>query len=206
MRERDVMADDERKRLAKYIEIQRRAAKDGRFWLAEEPSFEPNWDDPEIRSTGAEAALTLANTDHDNVIRLAFRKYDLDPLNPFEWRLLLWLLADKLYGMHRAPDPRQEWDEIRLGELLVDYWEVKPHSGRKEKIYSLLSDRNRHLNVETIRRRISEAMRLHIAPIETRLRENYAKEGISRSKQQLRDEALDCYVRGFKEADRDETK
>src|SRR5712691_7213630 len=193
-------------KLKKYIEIRRRAAKDGRCWLVEEPPFESNWNDPETRSVGADAALTLIDTEHDDPIRLAFKEYDLDPLNPFEWRLLLWFLADNAYGGHRAPDTREKWDEIRLGELLVDYRDVKVHCEQKKKIHYLLLARYRNLDGETIRRRISDAMRMHIVPIVARLRENYAKEGIPRSKQQLQDEALDCYARGFQGADRNETR
>jgi len=75
----------------------------------------PDWRDPQVRAAHANAALSLKREPARSPIREAFRKFQLDPLNPLDWNSLLAALAACFFECS-PPRPRgagPKWDERR---------------------------------------------------------------------------------------------
>jgi hypothetical protein len=83
-----------------------------------------NFANPAVRRFVADLALRLEDGEPlDQPIHDAFKAFELDPTNPFDWRRLLFYLADCHYGKRRGAPKR--WNEERWCRLLVDYYTVK---------------------------------------------------------------------------------
>jgi hypothetical protein len=72
-----------------------------------------DWSDVRTREVRANAALILTDLPVDVPIRKAFQQFDLDPADPFSWRLLLMHLS-AIFFEHEATRPRgapPKWNE-----------------------------------------------------------------------------------------------
>jgi hypothetical protein len=78
-----------------------------------------NWKDKKMRERIADEALTLSGSPFDAPLRTAFQAFDLDPEDPYSWRILLMVLA----ATHFEPRPKgrkPEWDDHRRLLLKTD--------------------------------------------------------------------------------------
>ena len=76
-------------------------------------------DDPVVWVSSARHALTLDNKNETNaLLKRAFREFDLDPDNPFDWRRLLAWAAFFLFAAKKQSGRPTEWDAKRYCELL----------------------------------------------------------------------------------------
>jgi hypothetical protein len=72
------------------------------------------------------ANLALRPATITEPIREAFDRFDLDPANPFAWRLLLHVFADTHFGPRiTAAGAPKKWTDVTWCELLSDFDQVK---------------------------------------------------------------------------------
>jgi hypothetical protein len=107
---------------------------------------EDYWRDPKIWAEAACAALNAENLEEP--IRLAFEAFKLDPLSPYDWRLVLHALASVHFGVPKGKAGRPTlWRDSDWCQLLADYYKVaarnpahrKPavcHSMKKDRSFS----------------------------------------------------------------------
>jgi hypothetical protein len=104
------------KRLRQEIERVRTSRPVSRQWRKVARLPDPDWTDKRIRGTYANAVLTLDAEPAHSPLRKAFQNFDLDPADPFNWRLLLTGLAEIFFApaLPRGPrGARPKWDEPR---------------------------------------------------------------------------------------------
>jgi hypothetical protein len=76
-------------------------------------------DNPVVWVSCARHALTLDDKNEtDALLKRAFREFDLDPDNPFDWRRLLAWAAFFLFAAKKQSGRPTEWDAKRYCELL----------------------------------------------------------------------------------------
>jgi hypothetical protein len=81
-----------------------------------------DWSDARVRGDYANAVLTLDGEPGHSPLRKAFQKFDLDPIDPHNWRLLLRGMATIFFD-RAGPRPRgarPKWDEPRRMLLETD--------------------------------------------------------------------------------------
>jgi hypothetical protein len=83
---------------------------------------DPDWTDDGVRGAYACAVLTLEGEPGHSPLRKAFQKFELDPIDPFNWRLLLARLAAIFFAPvpTRPRGARPKWDEPRRMLLKTD--------------------------------------------------------------------------------------
>jgi hypothetical protein len=93
----------------------------------EAPQKTIDWNDRTLRALCAHEALLLNLGKLDEPIRKAFAAFGYNPLNPFDWRMLVWHFA-----FAHFPPPRKKgkkkWNDDRWCKLLSDFGEVKASS------------------------------------------------------------------------------
>jgi len=81
-----------------------------------------DWTDERVRADYASAVLTLDTEPDHSPLRKVFQKFDLDPVDPYNWRLLLKSMG-AIFFDRPAPRPRgarPKWDEPRRMLLETD--------------------------------------------------------------------------------------
>jgi hypothetical protein len=74
----------------------------------------PDWTDNRVREAHANAVLSLFDIPADAPVRKAFQAFGLDPIDPFNWRLLLMGLAAIFFARAARPrGARPKWNEHR---------------------------------------------------------------------------------------------
>jgi hypothetical protein len=124
--------DSASERLKKSIERAKGPSKLSLIELGREfglaaPQRKIDWNDPAQRAACAHEALLLNMGELDEPIRKAFGAFGYNPLNPFDWRMLVWHFA-----FAHFPPPRKKgkkkWNDDRWCKLLSDFGEVKASS------------------------------------------------------------------------------
>jgi hypothetical protein len=79
-----------------------------------------DWTNIKTRSAAAHHALSIdAN---DRPLKKAFAAFNLDDRNPFNWRKLIFYMADAHFGSKQVrPGPRKRWSDCQLCEVLWDF-------------------------------------------------------------------------------------
>jgi hypothetical protein len=105
-----------------------RLMKPNPFRLVEREDY---WRDSKIWAEAARAALNAENL--DKPIRLAFKAFELDPLSPYDWRLLLHTLASVHFDVPKGKAGKPKaWSDSGRCQLLADYYQVPPAIPRIE--------------------------------------------------------------------------
>lgn len=81
---------------------------------------EPDWSDERVRQRGANAALTLSDSPGEAALRTAFKRFGLDPIDPWNWRDLLIHLARILFSPTGPRGAGPKWDEHRRLQFEFD--------------------------------------------------------------------------------------
>jgi hypothetical protein len=87
-----------------------------------------DWNDRALRALCAHEALLLNPGELDEPIRKAFAAFGYDPLNPFDWRKLIWYFAFAHFPPARKKGAPKKWNDDRWCQLLSDFDEVKTSS------------------------------------------------------------------------------
>jgi hypothetical protein len=92
-----------------------------------------DYSDKRAREIAANIALTLTSHAFDASLQTAFKKFGLDPLDPWNWRLLLDHLVKVAFPDSASRGARPKWDEHRRR-----LWEFHVAWARKrvKEIYS----------------------------------------------------------------------
>src|SRR5262249_16462340 len=122
--------DSASERLKKSIEHAKGPSKLSLIELGREfglaaPQRKIDWNDRALRAHCAHEALLLNPGELDEPIRKAFAAFGYDPLNPFDWRLLLGHFAFAHFPPPRNKGAPTKWDDDRWCQLLSDFGEVK---------------------------------------------------------------------------------
>ena len=103
--------------------------RDDRSLVTNSPARpKPDYTNQFARAFAADLALTLDSPwPDDPYIKKAFEKFDLDPLNPFNWRELLGYFARAHFrpGTSGRRKGTKKWDDTRLIRLAYHYWVIK---------------------------------------------------------------------------------
>jgi hypothetical protein len=97
----------------------------GREFGLAAPQRKIDWNDPAQRAACAHEALLLNLGELDEPLRKAFDAFGYDPLNPFDWRKLIWYFAFAHFPPARKKGAPTKWDDGRWCQLLSDFGEVK---------------------------------------------------------------------------------
>jgi hypothetical protein len=97
----------------------------GREFGLAAPQRKIDWNDPAQRAACAHEALLLNLGELDEPLRKAFDAFGYDPLNPFDWRKLIWYFAFAHFPPARKRGAPTKWDDGRWCQLLSDFGEVK---------------------------------------------------------------------------------
>jgi hypothetical protein len=98
-----------------------------------------DWDDPAAWSRDARKAFDPSNLDEST--RAAFRKFKLDPRNPYHWRMLVDFFADAHYGERAGRGRPKKWNSESLCALLrhvSDARKKRPSVKRSDVFRSLV--------------------------------------------------------------------
>jgi hypothetical protein len=128
----------------------------------------PDYTNELRRAFAADAALTLDNRSYDYpYIKKAFEKFDLDPMNPFNWRDLLGYFARAHFqpGTSGRRKGTKKWNEIRLLGLAYHYLIIKKETPKSTQAEICKGIRKRFLqkykeDPEILRRNLAPAMRV----------------------------------------------
>ena len=85
--------------------------------------------DPDRRSEAADAALTLFS--NDKMLIRAFQEFQLDPANPYHWKMLAQYMADTLFAKQGASQKWTRAAELRLVSAIEDAVQVDPAGPKK---------------------------------------------------------------------------
>lgn len=101
------------------------------------PDFEDRgrrqkWSDSNVRATAANNATSLKKDDrYADELNEGFKKFGLDPSNPYSWRTLLEFFALAHFDKHTKNVGRREWTTQSYCKLLTDYFVMRTqHPGR----------------------------------------------------------------------------
>jgi hypothetical protein len=86
--------------------------------------------DPFNGLAGLALSSPLLTKPYEDAITAAFRAFKLDSKNPFNWRLLVGLLAYAHFGDPRRRGREKEWTSERYCQLLEDIDRLKSRNGR----------------------------------------------------------------------------
>jgi hypothetical protein len=133
---------------------------------------------PEVRAREANRATTLAlpaaeilkgERLADALIRKAFREWQYDPQNPWNWRLLLIQFAEAYFGEKPQGGRPIEWTAARLQQLADDYnheeealWQSGGRRPSQAKVVVQLVEKNpsEYPSVETVQVHIRKVRHL----------------------------------------------
>jgi hypothetical protein len=87
-----------------------------------------DWNDRAQRAYCAHEALLLNLGELDEPLRKAFDAFGYDPINPFDWRMLLSHFAYAHFAPPRKRGAPKKWNDDRWCELLSNFCEVKTTS------------------------------------------------------------------------------
>jgi hypothetical protein len=119
--------DTASKRLFKFFACEGRHAAPSLLSLLNPDQKEQkqiDWSQPSRRAVGADIALTLTDSPFDEPIRKAFQACDLDPLDPFNWRRLLFYFAHAHFGK-RERGRKSQWNTQKWCQLLSDFNRIR---------------------------------------------------------------------------------
>jgi hypothetical protein len=116
-----------------------------------------------IQKSFAIQAVTF-DPESDPFLKLAFEAADLDPQDPFAWKILLRLFAVAHFPSKRKTRGRKaEWTSERWCRLLSDYDQVRRENPNAndtkicEKIIKRFNARYGEIGAETVRRNLAHA-------------------------------------------------
>jgi hypothetical protein len=108
-----------RKKVVQHIELERdeRGNLVERIGPVEDEGPAVDWSScpPDLRAFEANKATTLGFSPDDVPVREAFNKFGLDQQDPWQWRLLLYYLADAHFGGSKK---RAQWNDEKYARLL----------------------------------------------------------------------------------------
>ena len=155
------------------------------FALAQEATDDPIWQNPQLRSFAADAALKLTSAEYNEPIRKAFDTFSLDPRNPFHWRKLLWYLAQAFFGEPNLGRPKT-WGSDRLCRLLQHFQQMSSsdHSLSEaavcQKVKNRFDKEYRGVDAQTIRRNLQYARDPQHNPVLGHLYEFYRHNAVAK--------------------------
>ncbi len=109
------------------------------------PDFEERrrrrkWSDSKIRAIAANEATSLKGDDrYAAELKEAFKKFELDPSNPYNWRTLLEFFVLAHFEKHAKNVGRREWTTKSYCKLLTDYFVMR--AKHRDKPTTFICDR-----------------------------------------------------------------
>jgi hypothetical protein len=137
-------------RLKKLIKWQKEAWQRPLTGLAALAAAQPhevkevNWNDTQIRARAAAAMMALSierNDPTSEPLLKAFAAFDLDPTNPFDWRLLLGFFSFAHFDRYPKRGAPKQWNSDRWCRLLSDLDEARMSLAAKYPLLRVSDER-----------------------------------------------------------------